>query len=459
MNDLPAALSFNGWTGPGDPTPTANLLPGAEKWGTAGTLPPSQQELFSQPADPLRWEDDDVGYGIVLRDPTPRADGAEKANGSFVPEAVRRLLDARPGTVLLYWEPTLGDAFVRRYLPDGSSKTPAIGLSRFGTAPERLPRYILILGDPAVIPWTVQYAFGTRHAVGRLPFTDERLRHYVDALLDDWPNAAVDRTAPLMWTVDRAGDITAQMRAVIAEPLAVQLADPRLPGFRHLAGPEALGAALMGGLRDCAPALVVTSSHGATSGAGADLAAALGQPVDEADTPVALTDLEAAMPPGAIWYSQACCSAGSASPSSYVGLLPADSAAWRVTAAVAALGPTVAPAPLRMLGRTNPIRGFLGHVEPTFDWTLRVSCTGQGLGHHIVSALSDNLFGGAQPLGYAFSDYRADVGVLHTQWADAVQEVADGDVTKRPEATRLRVAALDRQSLVLLGDPTVTLPM
>jgi hypothetical protein len=331
-------------------------------------------------------------------------------------------------------------------------------LSAFGTAPAALPRYVLVVGAPDAIPWMVQYTFGTRHAVGRLPFTDERLDHYVDALLGDWADASVDPAAPLMWTVDRPGDITAQMRAVIANPLAAELTDPRLPGFVHRVGPEAVGKNLLDGLRDRRPALVVTSSHGATVGSGATLAATLGLPVDAASTPVELADLDEAMPPGAVWYAQACCSAGSAGPSSYVGLLPPGSAAATVTGEVAALGSTVAPAPMRLLGREKPIRGFLGHVEPTFDWTLRVAGTGQGLGHRVVEALSTNLYGGAQPLGYAFADYRAEVGVLHAQWAEARQTVADGDITTRPEATRLRVAALDRQSLVLLGDPTVGLP-
>jgi hypothetical protein len=456
MTELPATLTINAWTG--TPTPAADLLPGAEKWGSGGRLPAPQEPLFEAPADPLKWADENVGYGILLADGSPQADGAAKAAGTDVPTGVRKLLDKRPGTVLLYWEATLGPTFVRRYLPNGTSKTPRVGLTPFGTGSAELPRYVLIVGGPDVIPWSVQYELATRHAVGRLPFTDDRLDNYVEALLGDWAGMPIDRTAPLMWTVDRGGDITAEMRAVIADPLAAELTDPRLPGFTHQAGDAALGAALLEGLRDLRPGLVATSSHGATPEPGAAPVAELGQPVDAADRPVSLADLDAAMPPGAIWYSQACCSAGSAGPSSYVGLLPVGSAAAAVTAEVAKLGNSVAPAPLRLLGREHPVRAVLGHVEPTFDWTLRVQATGQGLGRHIVNALSTNLYGGGQPLGFAFADYRAGVGVLHTEWATVREQIAGGDVTQRPEATRLRVAALDRQSLVLLGDPTVTLP-
>jgi hypothetical protein len=86
-----------------------------------------------------------------------------------------------------------------------------------------------------------------------------------------------------------------------------------------------------------------------------------------------------------------------------------------------------------------------------------VAETGQALGGHIVSALSTNLFNG-QPLGYAFDEYRAGVGDLHTQWAKLRDKLIGADLTVRDELTRLRVSAIDRQSLVLLGDPTVTLP-
>ena len=126
-------------------------------------------------------------------------------------------------------------------------------------------------------------------------------------------------------------------------------------------------------------------------------------------------------------------------------------------ASVAELGSTIAPAAARLLGREKPLRAVVGHVEPTFHWTLRVAETGQGLGHHIASALSTNLFNG-QPIGYAFSDYRAGVGELHSQWIQAFDELSAGNIQVRSRLTRLRLTAMDRQSMVLLGDPTVTLP-
>jgi hypothetical protein len=248
------------------------------------------------------------------------------------------------------------------------------------------------------------------------------------------------------------------MRAALTKPLFAAL-DGTLPKVRHLTDQVASGADLLGELSDIKPALVVTSSHGNGSPMNdvEALRATLGLPVDVGLSKIAVDELDAAMPAGAVWYAQACSSAGGAGTSSYEGLLEEGSNAAIALGAVAALGPMVAPAPLRLLGRENPVRAVLGHVEPTFDWTLQSAETGQLLGRDVVNALSSNLFSG-QPLGFAFDDYREGVGVLNTQWAARREELAAGDVTVRETLTRLRLTAIDRQSMVLLGDPTVSLP-
>lgn len=461
MSDLPESVQINAWRGA---TADSGLAERANRWGSndAG-LPHSQAALpLGEVADPRNWAHKDVGYGVLLRDSD--LSPAEKAAGVDAPAPVRELLAARPDTVLLRWSSTVGDRFVTRYFADGSSQSPTIGLSGFGVAKGKLPRYVLIVGTPDAIPWSVQYAFETRHAVGRLPLDEEGLGNYVDAMLSGWPDADVDTGAPLMWTVSIPGDITAEMRAVIANPLEGKFTgEPRLPNFAHYSDNSATGAELLSALTAVRPSLVVTSSHGLTDGDGPGLLSSLGLPVDISHEPVALDALDAAMPAGAIWYAQACCSAGGDSISNYGGLLTQGSVAFATVQSVARLGPTVAPAATRLLGRPKPVRAVLGHVEPTFDWTLRVAETGQGLGAHIVSALSDNLIGDHQPIGYAFTDYRSGVGELHTQYASTLQQLPRAqDLTQRDRIrdilTRLRLTAIDRQSLVLLGDPTVTFP-
>ena len=201
---------------------------------------------------------------------------------------------------------------------------------------------------------------------------------------------------------------------------------------------------------------MVTSSHGATP-LDPTLSAVLGLPVDADHQTVNLDDLDAAMPAGSIWFAQACCSAGGAGESNYTGLIQPGTIVDSALSAVAALGPVVSPAALRLLGRESPVRAILGHVEPTFDWTLRDPSSGQTFTADLVKALSSNLHFGA-PAGYAFEDYRLGVGSINSKWAKARQAFTANNTELLDEMARLRLTAIDRQSLVLLGDPTVTLP-
>ena len=281
-------------------------------------------------------------------------------------------------------------------------------------------------------------------------------------MLSGWADAYIYVQTALMWTVDHGGsDITTEMRAVIANPLAAALTPPPLARLDHLTDSRATGADLLKELTAARPGLLVTSSHGRTGillPNAAAMRATLGLPVDVHHTTVPLADLDAGIPYGAVWYAHACCSAGGDDQSHYAGLLQEGTTAFGTVSAVTALGRSVAPAPLRLLGRKHPIRAVYGHVEPTFNWTLRVLETGQGLGHHIVAALSSNLYH-QQPVGLTFADYRAGASAdLNNQWAELQGDLTNGDTSVRETLTRLRLTALDRQSLVLLGDPTVTIP-
>lgn len=458
MSHLPSRVSIDAWPGS---TAIGDLDPGGAGWGARRGLTRSQRVLpFTAPVDQKLWADPDVGYGVLVVDDPTTTWTADKAAGvdALVPAAVQRLVAARPGTVLLRWSAGLADRKVVRYFPD-KAQTVEIGLTPFGVGKNRLPRYVLIVGGPEVVPWSVQYAFAVRHAVGRLPFTGADLDPYIDALIDNWSGASLDVTAPVIWSVDHGpNDITRLMRATFTAPLERAFTGT-LPGMVHLAGPSATGAALLDALAPAGrkpPALVVSSSHGATP-LDATLSAVLGLPVDADHRTLTLDDLDAAMPSGAIWFAQACCSAGGAGASSYSGLIAPGTVVDTALSAVAALGPMVSPAALRLLGRKSPVRGVFGHVEPTFDWTLQDPSSGQTFTADLVKALSSNLHFG-WPAGYAFEDYRLGVGTINSKWARARTDFKAGDRELLDEMARLRLTALDRQSMVLLGDPTVTLP-
>jgi hypothetical protein len=335
-----------------------------------------------------------------------------------------------------------------------------IGLTGFGTAKNRLPRYVLIVGGPQEIPWSVQYSLSIRHAVGRLPFDGDGLEPYISAMLDGpegWATSGTDASAPVVWTVDHGPeDITRLMRSTLSSPLVKALSGT-LPGLAVIEDDKATGSGLVKAL-DGKPALVVTSSHGATPLEAGQLSKTLGLPIDNTHKAIPVADLVKSMPGGTVWFAQACCSAGSSAESRFSDLLAAGTTARSVVDAVASLGSTVAPAPMALLARNNPLRAVFGHVEPTFDWTLRDPETGQRFSGDLVGAFSSNLHYG-QPMGLILSEYRAAIGVLTSRWVRlSVQMNRDHDSSVLGAMTRLRLTAWDRQSLVLLGDPTVRLP-
>jgi hypothetical protein len=301
----------------------------------------------------------------------------------------------------------------------------------------------LIAAPPSEIPWGVQYQLSLRFCVGRLPFSGDALRPYVEAMLSDWSAGTANLSSAVVWATDYGPtDITRLMTAAIAGP--VQRALDGTVALRAVMGPAASGEALLAALAT-KPGLVITSSHGSTPiNDRQRLAQTLGLPVGQDRAAVALDALDEVMEGGSVWFAQACCSAGSSGRSAYEGLLSPDSSAARVLAEVAGLDTTTAPAALRLLGRENPVRAVFGHVEPTFDWTLRDEKTGQLFGGALVKALSAN-------------EYRSQIGAINSRY-HAVRETAVDDTSLRPKLTRLRLTALDRQALVLLGDPTVALP-
>ena len=166
--------------------------------------------------------------------------------------------------------------------------------------------------------------------------------------------------------------------------------------------------------------------------------------------------LDAWAPGGGVWYSQACCSAGSNEGTSYAGLLEERSEADRVVRAVGDLGASVAPLPTRLLGAEKPLRAFVGHVEPTFDWTLIAGDTGQFLTAPLVDAVYPNLYR-SWPVGLAFDDYYRGVSELYGKLEKARRGIDTLVGGAREAATYYRLTATDRESLVILGDPTVVI--
>ncbi len=430
----------------------------------AGTLVPERPLAAEEPADERDWWDERVGWGLVLPDDDAVA-AADKALGLDAAEPLRRLLEARPGSPVLRYRPDLGVSFLVRYEEDGTPRKLATTGGERGAGPRQLPRYLLIAASPADVPWRLQYLLNTSSYVGRLDLAPEGLERYVDALLTGWDGATSQVRSTLVWTVDHGrDDITWLMRHGLAEPLADVYAkdDDLRVGARRLSGSDALGGALVDELGAQRPGLVATTSHGVTAPLDdpAALREGLGALVDSSHQPVGADRvLQAWQPDGAVWYAHACCSAGADGATLFSDVVEAGSDVDRVLTGVSTAGACTAPLPRLLLGCERPLRAFVGHVEPTFNWTLRDPENGQLLTAGLRRALYDGVFRTRpEPVGMALARAYAPVAGLWSRWDTERLAAVGGDATARQRALAARLAALDRQSIVLLGDPTVALP-
>jgi hypothetical protein len=460
-----ALLSIDAWTSASG-VPTGRLGPGWRRWATQRTLPAERSYYLEaeEPPDLRDWRNPRVGWGLILPENTAIGP-AERAAGADAPQPIRELIADRKGPVFRY-VPGFGTSKLERYYPDGSHQTIALSGSMRGTGRGQIPHYLLIYASPTVIPWDLQYALNVACYVGRLDLAGTALNNYVNALRCDWADAKCRRDRPVVWATDHGGgDITTAMHQLIAAPVAQALSeDSEIKNGKlvYLEGAAATRGALVDALVNQTPALVVTTSHGKTGPLTdkAEMARGLGLPVD---ANAATLDLAALVenwdPYGAIWYAHACCSAGCDGKSAYTNLVEAGSSLANTLEAIAELGAQVAPLPARLLGAEKPLRAFVGHVEPTFNWTIQQPDTKQPLTDGLREALYHRMYRAVpEPVAMALAKWYADVGGLYMQWSQARERVDRGQADARSDAMRLKLTALDRQSLVILGDPTACLP-
>ena len=435
-------------------------------WAMRRDVPEVSQTLGPREVNLADWRDPQVGWGIVLpdRNDVPATD---KARGLDAPVSIRKLLAERPGSPVLRWRADVKDGRLRRYADNGTAADLRLSGAR-GTGPNAVPRYLLIVASPADIPWSVQYRLQGDAYVGRLDLDPAGLDHYVEALLGDWEEAAPRRHTPVIWAVDHGHpDITRLMRRSIADTLKAAFDnDPDREfdvnsGF-FLSDANATGDSLCASLHARNPAFVVSSSHGATFPLDdtAAMQRQLGMPVDANHRVLSLARLQEAWPAhGTIWYAHACCSAGTDGTSKFAGLVDPASTLAKTLTGVSQCGSMSAPLPRALLGSATPARAFIGHVEPTFNWTLRDPLSGQVIAHHIVSALYNQLhLASNPPIGLAMSTYYEAVGGMLQDYADAIDAVNEHEQGAHERARAAKLLALDRLSMVLLGDPVVRLP-
>ena len=435
--------------------------------------PAPVHKMFATEPQLTHWEGEDgSGWTLVLRH-DPSKTNEEQATPVDAPASIQRLWQHRRcPPILRYLPPAAGNpTYLRRYRRDGDQIVYNDYSLEKGTTAENLaqvPYYLLLVGPPKDLPWSLQYTLNGSRAVGRLDLAEnEGLKNYVDRLIDGWEDDGAKASSALLWSVDHKGgakDITEIMRAFIGDKLDAQIAkESVVRRRRYLGGVDATVKGLGESLKELTPGLIVTTSHGAILGS-ADKSrrrASLGLLVDQTWTmldPDSL--LKCWNPAGAVWYAHACCSAGSDNASRYEGLVAAESDAAEALRDAGELGETVAPLPRLLLGAGRPLRAFVGHVGPTFSWTLREPTTRESLTSPIIHAFYNRFYQETRfPIGHVI---RPIFEPLVTLFSEA-KHATDEHRCKNPTATRTPILsrmlmAEDLQSTVLIGDPTALIP-
>ena len=330
-------------------------------------------------------------------------------------------------------------------------------LGRHGTGlghpdPLRMPYYVLIVGDPAQVPFEFQQRLDVEYAVGRLHFDRvEQYEHYADSIVVT-ESAGVPQERHLAVMAPTHGDDahTATLSALMSELAGDALRDS--PDWRTSlhAGADASKAVLTGLLTQSpGPAMLLTAAHAllpsARSPLGVDHGAMVcagwpgpGTPVKPDDV-FSARDVTAAMNLhgliAILWGSQ---TAGGIDESSKGAAQPfVTQLAQRLLAG----GPNGA---LAVVGLTDRLLGASvgpSAVSPRQALTLAIRglARGQRVGHAM------------QSLDLAFS-------ALAVELAEIVEGVRAGMQMDPVSLAHLWAATMDLRRVVVLGDPAARLP-
>jgi hypothetical protein len=200
---------------------------------------------------------DRTGWGIVFAADDPRVDEKKERLATLL---ARRKDEAGP----LYREFVGADGLQK---DEPGRKF----LNRHGAAAgpvpvEKVPFYLLLAGSTAEIPFDVQCALDSRHAVGRLDFENpDELEAYATRLVARETAAEADARRAAFFATSNPADVnTSRSAKRLAKPLADTLAGKRSEwGVERKLQKEATKPALAALLTGASvPSLLFTASHG-----------------------------------------------------------------------------------------------------------------------------------------------------------------------------------------------------
>lgn len=389
----------------------------------------------------------DVGWGLVFAQADSRAEELK--------QRLQPLLRRRSGQAGQRFRIFQGDDGYRA----GEDKVQFLArhnASLGPVEPERLPYYLLLVGNPAQIPYSFQYALDLHHAVGRIHFeADEAYTSYAEGVIAA-EEASFDPNPRLALFGPRQDEGTQLSVEHLLTPLGLSLSECcRVEECFGDAAKKELLVQLTGG--DKTPRILFTAGHGllyrSTSPHQRPLQGALVcqdwpgpqyGPPDPGHVFAAADVGSAARLQGLLAFFFACYSAGTPE---------RDDFAHDGTPGIVADNPFVSSLAQQMLARGA--LAVVGHVERVWRCSFLWRDTGSQIGP-FAECLKRFVEGA--PLGWALEPINQRYADFSASLRDLLENYYLDAPVDKSLLSELWMATHDARNYVVVGDPAVRLP-